>query len=333
MPTRFISSSTNLENLKKQAKTLLCAFRAGDKSAQDKFAHHPRAVDVAHVRLSDAQLVLARLYGFDSWPNLQAVIRLRDALRVGHSQVIREVLMSHPNLIQGLDDGHQVLGADVLDALDDALPMKVNWETFYTDGKRTPPFFQNKPDESLVSYFELRQLVAGRVIDLGCGFGRNALYMATLGCDVEGIDLSPSAIEKAQVWAKEADLAVDFKVASVFETEFDREAYDIVYDGGLFHHLQPHRRLHYLNIVRRMLKPCGKFCLLCFNKSGSPEFPDLDVYQNAKMPPGRGFSEYKLREILDPFFTIETFRPSKIMPGESDLMGIDGLWCVLMQKK
>ena len=333
MPTRFISSSTNLENLKKQAKTLLCAFRAGDPSAQKDFESHPRRVDVAQVRLSDAQLVLARLYGFDSWPNLQAVVRLRDALRVGHSQTIRDVLMSHPNLIQGLSDGEQVLGADVLDALDDALPMKVNWETFYTDGKRTPPFFQNKPDESLVSYFESGQLVVGRAIDLGCGFGRNALYMATLGCDIEGIDLSPSAIEKAKVWTKEADLAVDFKVASVFETEFDREVYDIVYDGGLFHHLQPHRRLHYLNIVKRMLKPCGKFCLLCFNESGSPIHDDGEIYRNVKMPPGLGYSEQRLQAILDPLFTIEAFRPSRVMPDESDLMGIEGLWCVLMQKK
>lgn len=333
MPTRRFSNRNNLQNLKKQAKTLLCAYQAGDASARDDFLCHPRSVDVENVQLSDAQLVLARLYGFDSWPNLQAVVRLRDALRVGDSVAIRDLLASHPNLVHGLSDTQKTLHNDVLNALDEALPMKVHWETFYTDGKRTPPFFQNKPEESLVSYFDSGQLTAGRAIDLGCGFGRNALYMAKVGCDVTGIDLSPSAIEKAQMWANEVDLAVDFEVASVFEKEFVTEAYDIVCDSGLFHHLQPHRRLHYLNIVKHMLKPTGKFYFLCFSEVCSIAHGDGEIYQNVKMPPGLGYSEERLRSILDPLFSIEDFHLSTVMPNESDMIGMEGLWCVLMQKK
>ena len=71
-PSLSLPPKSSLENLRKQAKSLLRAARANDQTAHDKFlAFHPTASQPANPSLSDAQLVIARSYGFTSWPKLK----------------------------------------------------------------------------------------------------------------------------------------------------------------------------------------------------------------------------------------------------------------------
>jgi hypothetical protein len=71
MSDRRLPVHPDLDQLKHQAKDLLRAIRANDAAAlADLRRHHPEAVDPATAKLSDAQLVLAREYGFESWPKL-----------------------------------------------------------------------------------------------------------------------------------------------------------------------------------------------------------------------------------------------------------------------
>lgn len=79
MPTQLLPPAPHLDHLKKQAKDLLMAHQAGDPGAYARILEfHPRFVHEtdAHIRaatlsLSDAQLVIAREYGFPSWPKLK----------------------------------------------------------------------------------------------------------------------------------------------------------------------------------------------------------------------------------------------------------------------
>lgn len=79
-PTRSLPPVPNLEQQKKQARELLEGARARDPAALERFrAHHPRlgalpAAQWPRLALHDAQLVLAREYGFPSWPQLKAHI-------------------------------------------------------------------------------------------------------------------------------------------------------------------------------------------------------------------------------------------------------------------
>jgi hypothetical protein len=74
----------DLDHERKRAKELLKALRGGDRKAIARLrSHHPRFADLtpdalraAHVKLSDAQLVMAREYGFPSWPSLKAHIEV-----------------------------------------------------------------------------------------------------------------------------------------------------------------------------------------------------------------------------------------------------------------
>src|SRR5688500_4353281 len=84
MPARTLPARPDLEQLTLQAKELLHAHRDGSIAAAARIAaHHPRftgqsgrAVRDAHLVLADAQLVLAREYGFESWPDLRARVQM-----------------------------------------------------------------------------------------------------------------------------------------------------------------------------------------------------------------------------------------------------------------
>ena len=71
-PTSPLPARPSLEQLRKQAKELVKAYRGGDRAAVARFhAHHPRITSGELVALADAQLVLAREYGFASWARLK----------------------------------------------------------------------------------------------------------------------------------------------------------------------------------------------------------------------------------------------------------------------
>src|SRR3990172_6380518 len=74
-----------------------------------------------------------------------------------------------------------------------------------------PPWDIGRPQIEFKRMAEARE-ITGRVLDVGCGTGENALYIATLGHKVSGIDISPLAIRRAEVKARERGLDVQFEV-------------------------------------------------------------------------------------------------------------------------
>jgi ankyrin repeat protein len=123
MPNQ-LPPNPNLEYEKKQAKALSKAYKAGDTAAAERVrASHPRLQNVPaktippeQFKLSDAQLVIAREYGFSSWPRLKHHIdTLRDgltepfrqftvAVQQGNAARVRELLAATPALVQRIDD-------------------------------------------------------------------------------------------------------------------------------------------------------------------------------------------------------------------------------------
>lgn len=54
-----------------------------------------------------------------------------------------------------------------------------------------------------------------KVVDMGCGEGRDSIFLAKKDFDVTAIDVSPSAIKRAHKWVKDEKLAIEFIVADV----------------------------------------------------------------------------------------------------------------------
>ena len=94
----------DLEQIKRQAKELLRGFMAGEADATAEVQAHDRVTDASQFALHDAQLVMARSYGFASWAKLKAYVdgvtvkRLADAIRAGDLVQVEAMLRARPEL-------------------------------------------------------------------------------------------------------------------------------------------------------------------------------------------------------------------------------------------
>jgi ubiquinone/menaquinone biosynthesis C-methylase UbiE len=130
----------------------------------------------------------------------------------------------------------------------------------------TPPWDIGRPQRAVVDLNDSRDL-SGRVLDVGCGTGENAIFLAANGSDVVGIDFTPRAIEIAQVKAFERQVDVEFLVGDVLELDyyFRQAEFDAVLDSGLFHTLTDEERPLYVEQVARVLRPGGSYFMLSFS--------------------------------------------------------------------
>ncbi len=207
------------------------------------------------------------------------------------------------------------------------------WDGFFADRAKPCPFFVNWPDESLAADIESGEILPGRALELGCGHGRNALYMASRGYTVDAVDFSQEAIAWAVERADSAELAVNFVCGSIFNVEISPASYDLVYDCGCFHHVAPHRRKTYVELVSSALKPGGTFCLICFRPEGGSGLTDQQVYERRTLGGGLGYSEERLRQVFSGRFDMARIRQMNEMPQDAQLFGKDFLWSARMRKK
>jgi ubiquinone/menaquinone biosynthesis C-methylase UbiE len=107
--------------------------------------------------------------------------------------------------------------------------------------------------------------ISGRVIDLGCGTGENALHFARSGLEVVGVDASPEAIRQARAKVAGPDVSVSFEVADVLDLGGDAERFDTATDSGVFHVFDDGDRPRYAISVHRVLQPGGHLFIMCFS--------------------------------------------------------------------
>ncbi|WP_030693127.1 class I SAM-dependent methyltransferase [Streptomyces globisporus] len=211
------------------------------------------------------------------------------------------------------------------------------WDGFYADRDKPVPFFVAKPDENLVAYVEQGLLPAGgRVLDLGCGPGRNALYLASLGFEVTAVDLSPTAIAWAEERAAGAGAGnVRFLCGDAFTAGAVPDGpYDLVYDSGCFHHLPPHRRVGYLALLDRALSPGGHFALTAFaaGEGGmGSELPDAEFYRKGRLEGGLAYTDTSLRAIFADLTEVG-LRRMRAQPADSPVFGESFLWTALFRR-
>lgn len=105
LPTRRLRENPDLDQLKRQGKELLAAFRAGEEAAVAEVNTHYTAADPGSFALHDALLVIARAYGHESWPKLKAFVdgatvqRLADFVRADDLAKVDSMLDARPELV------------------------------------------------------------------------------------------------------------------------------------------------------------------------------------------------------------------------------------------
>ncbi len=108
--------------------------------------------------------------------------------------------------------------------------------------------------------------ITGEVLDIGCGLGDNAIYLASRGHSVTGLDGSPAAIEKARQRAADAGVSVTFDVADATKLTGYDGRFDTVVDSALYHCLDDEGRQAYAASLYRATRPGARWHLYCFSE-------------------------------------------------------------------
>lgn len=130
--------------------------------------------------------------------------------------------------------------------------------------------------------------ISGEVLDIGCGLGDNAIYLASRGHSVTGLDGSPAAVEEARRRAAAAGVSVTFDVADATDLTGYDGRFDTVVDSALYHCLDDDGRQAYIACLYRATRPGARLHLSCFS----------DGNVNGLTAPRAPVSESNLRDTL-----------------------------------
>lgn len=113
----------------------------------------------------------------------------------------------------------------------------------------------------VVQFIATEKFVRGRALDLGCGTGTNAIYLAQHGFETIGVDFIARAIEQARAQARAAQVNVEFRVADVLNPGAFAAPFDFILDIGCFHNLDARAQTRYVENLRAWTLP-GSFVMI-----------------------------------------------------------------------
>ncbi len=144
------------------------------------------------------------------------------------------------------------------------------WNERYASGDL--PWDTGEPDPLLIRFVEEDAGAPGRALEIGCGTGTNALWLAGRGFDVLGVDISPLAVEQAR--AKVAGAGAPrcrFEVHDILAGAPPGGPFDFVFDRGCFHVFdEADERARFAARVAAALAPGGRWLSLCGSTEGPP---------------------------------------------------------------
>lgn len=176
---------------------------------------------------------------------------------------------------------------------------------YWTGLLTTPghPLTSRLPDEPLVDWHErglLGDLAGARVLDVGCGAGRNTRWFAEQGATVEAVDLAGELLDSLRA---SMPASVTLTALDVLRDPLPTGPFDMVYDSGCFHHIAPHRRITYLDRILPLVR--GRFAVVTFAAERMETPSDLDIVTTGDTYGGMTFSLEDLRTIFAALSPVE----------------------------
>jgi SAM-dependent methyltransferase len=191
------------------------------------------------------------------------------------------------------------------------------WERIYQGVEGEIPWDIGVPSEHLIRNLENVEVSVCRALDVCCGTGTEAIYLAEKGFLVSAIDISREAIRIAEEKARRADVGVGFAVGSALKIPFGRDLFGFVNDCGCFHVFPPEQRETFVMELFRVMAPDGLYLMRCFSY---------------KEPGQRGPYRLSRKEILDVFsmlFEVISIKNTVLQGGMRSHKGYE----CLMRKK
>lgn len=200
--------------------------------------------------------------------------------------------------------------------------MSIDRDTFESIYAGQPRWEIGRPQKAFIN---VADQIFGSILDSGCGTGEIALYFASRGHKVTGIDFLPLPISMAKQKANDRNLKATFLVMDALALKDLPEVFDNVIDSGLFHVFSDDDRRRYVEGLATILKPDGRLFFLCFSD---------------KEPGEQGPRRVSRKEIEDTFakgWVVESIEPSnyEVRPDPNDISFSEGgpkAWFVVVRK-
>ncbi len=196
-----------------------------------------------------------------------------------------------------------------------------DWTVHYESG--SPPWETGQPSRELQRAIAEDKLQPCRVIELGCGSGWNAVWLAQQGFDVTAVDFTPLAIERARRRAAAAGVTVRFVLGDVLDLPEAYEPFPFFFDRGCYHCVRSLDVQAYLRTIERVTA-AGSLGLILTGNAREPS------------PPGQGppvVSAEELHAELGSIFQIVRLREFRFDGTEASGPAPLGWSCLLRRNR
>ena len=154
------------------------------------------------------------------------------------------------------------------------------WEKEY---RKVESLWGFKPDPILMEYADL--VPKGKVLDLGIGEGRNSLPFAKIGYEVEGCDISPTAIKRCIAIAKKEKLKVKVEAKDLLKIDVTHEKYSLIIGAWVLNFFRKNEAVKIIKKIRNGLKKTGLFTSQCSPRTTLVVKELKEIYQPWKKIP------------------------------------------------
>ena len=178
---------------------------------------------------------------------------------------------------------------------------------------------------------EMKKRNLSRILELGCGRGRNSLYLAGEGFEVTGVDLNAEELLMLREYAIEKNMKVNLVQADVSELPLREDTFDVVLSLNVLTFIREHMRPQVIQEARRVLKPDGLF--IAVERSlkdptyGKGEELEPNTYRY-KMAVQHFFSSQELQSLLSPL-EVAVLSEFRIIDAAHDDPHIHGSWRIV----
>lgn len=183
--------------------------------------------------------------------------------------------------------------------------MKTKWNERYSGNEY---YFGKEPNDFFKE--QIDNITPGKALFIGDGEGRNSVYAAKLGWDVDCIDVSDVGKEKAEKLATEQNVKINYFVSDAFEYSYPKETYDAIV--FIYFHVDEELREELHKKITNALKQGGRVILLVYEKD------HLELKTNG---PSSLNVLYSLESVVEDFIDLnfELLKKEKILRTKNDV--------------
>lgn len=155
-------------------------------------------------------------------------------------------------------------------------------------------FHENRYEPAQFLVENVRLLPVGRALDVAMGSGQNAIYLAEMGFDVDGVDISPEAVNKAMELARSAGVAINARIENLEDKYYIKKGvYDVII---CFNYLQRSLMPQIKNGLRKGGMIVYETFIVDQAQFGKPTNPDYLLQHNELLDMFRDFRCLRYRE-------------------------------------